>query len=79
MPETKLHEEGLAAAATALGKVIEWNSDPSFGELEEMADKIVRAYLAAERVYRCKICGGVVNLTDAEKPTAHVGPGRHNA
>ena len=31
--------------------------------------------LARENWRDCKICGGVVDLTNAIKPTAHVGPG----
>jgi hypothetical protein len=30
---------------------------------------------ALEPPYRCNICGGRVDLADAVKPTAHVGPG----
>ena len=30
-----------------------------------------------ERTYRCKICGGIVDLTDAEYPSVNIGAGKH--
>ena len=44
------------------------------------ADEIIAAYeAAAPKRWDCKICGGVVDLSNPIGPTAYVGPGRHSS
>jgi hypothetical protein len=47
--------------------------------LTSWMQRVARAALAtpdeAPAQWRCNICGGLVDLTNAEKPTAFVGPG----
>lgn len=75
MTAIELNEKALDSAARVFGSQIEWNSEPGLEELTEMAAKVVRAYLAAEPVYRCNICGGVVDFTNVTAPTVHLGGG----
>ena len=47
---------------------------------DELADEIIAAYeAAAPKRWDCKICGGVVDLSNPIGPTAYVGPGRHSS
>lgn len=58
-----------------------WQGDPCtqmqlHGACIEAADRIEKMQAQIDRLMGCRICGGLVDLQGAVKPTAHVGVGR---
>lgn len=64
---------------TAIGGAYEMPDGRSFWVDAVVAREITRRVVAA--LHDCNICGGLVDVSEAKKPTAHVGPGgnRHVA